>query len=98
MLFCSNSAHFSEIQLVCDGWMDGQTNGRTDQRMDGRTDGPTHGHTLLQRCENASKKSIFLDFNLCDGHMDRRTDGPTDRQTDRRTYYRDVRMHLKTSF
>ena len=35
MLFCSNSAHFSEIQLVCDG--------RTDRRTDRRTD----GHTLL---------------------------------------------------
>ena len=33
MLFCSNLAHFSEAQLVCDGW----TNGRTDRRTDGRT-------------------------------------------------------------
>ena len=43
MLFCSNSAHFSEIQLVCDG----PTDGRTDGRTDGPTDGPTDGHTLL---------------------------------------------------
>ena len=35
MLFCSISAHFSEIQLVCDG--------RTDRPTDRRTD----GHTLL---------------------------------------------------
>ena len=33
MLFCSISAHFSEIQLVCDRPTDGPT--------DGRTDGPT---------------------------------------------------------
>ena len=30
MLFCSNSAHFPEIQLVCDGPTDRPTNGRTD--------------------------------------------------------------------
>ena len=35
MLFCSNLAHFSEIQLVCDG------------QTDGPTDRPTDGHTLL---------------------------------------------------
>ena len=29
MLFCSNSAYFSEIQLVCDGPTDGRTDGRT---------------------------------------------------------------------
>ena len=33
MLFCSNSPHFLEIQLVCDG--------PTNRRTDGRTDGPT---------------------------------------------------------
>ena len=49
VLFCSNSAHFSEIQLVCDRQMDGRT--------DGRTDGQTNEHTLLKRCENASKKN-----------------------------------------
>ena len=38
MLFCSKSAHFSEIQLVCDG----QTDGRTDGPTDGPTDGQTH--------------------------------------------------------
>ena len=52
MLFCSISAHFSEIQLVCDR----PTDGRTDRRTDGPTDRRTDGHTLLQRCENASKK------------------------------------------
>ena len=30
MLFCSISAHFSEIQLVCDLPTDGRTDGRTD--------------------------------------------------------------------
>ena len=30
MLFCSNSVHFSEIQLVCDGPTDGPTDGRTE--------------------------------------------------------------------
>ena len=30
MLFCLNSAHFSEIQLVCDGRTDGPTDRRTD--------------------------------------------------------------------
>ena len=30
MLFCSNLAHFSEIQLVCDGRTDGPTDGPTD--------------------------------------------------------------------
>ena len=44
MLFCSNSSHFSKIQLVYDG------------STDGPTDGPTDGHTLIYRCENASKK------------------------------------------
>ena len=38
MLFCSNSAHFSEIQLVCDGPTDGRTDGWTDGPTDGRTD------------------------------------------------------------
>ena len=28
-LFCSNMAHFSEIELVCDGPTDGRTDGRT---------------------------------------------------------------------
>ena len=42
MLFCSNSAHFSEIQLVCDGPTDGRTDGRTDGPTDGRTDGRTY--------------------------------------------------------
>ena len=32
MLFCSNSVHFSEIQLVCNGRTDGPTDGRTDGR------------------------------------------------------------------
>ena len=41
MPFCSNSAHFSEIQLVCDGRTDLPTDGRTD----GPTDGPTDGRT-----------------------------------------------------
>ena len=39
MLFCSNSVHFLEIQLVC--------HGRTDRRTDGPTDGRTDRHTLL---------------------------------------------------
>ena len=43
MLFCSNSAHCSEIQLVCDG----PTNERTDGRTDRPTDGQTDGYTLL---------------------------------------------------
>ena len=39
VLFCSNSAHFSEFQLASDL----------------QTDGRTGGHTLFWRCENASK-------------------------------------------
>ena len=35
----------------------------TDRRTDGRTDGPTDGHTLLQRCENASKNNILRPFD-----------------------------------
>ena len=38
MLFCSNSAHFSEIQLVCDRRTDGRTDGKTDGRTDVKTD------------------------------------------------------------
>ena len=45
MLFCSNSAHFSKIQLVCDLRTDGTTDGRTDRRTDGPTDGRTDGRT-----------------------------------------------------
>ena len=30
MLFCSNSAPFSEIQFMCDGWTDRRTDGPTD--------------------------------------------------------------------
>ena len=43
MLFHSNSAHFSDIQLVCDR--------RTDGPKDGPTDGPTDGrtHPLINR-------------------------------------------------
>ena len=41
-LFCSKSAHFSEIQLVCDGRTDRRTDGRTDRRTDGRTDTPSY--------------------------------------------------------
>ena len=34
MLFCSNSAHFSEIQLVCDLQTDGRTDGWRVRRTD----------------------------------------------------------------
>ena len=49
MLFCSNSAHFSENQLVCDLRTDGRTVGRTDRR----TDTPSHrdARTHLKRIE-----------------------------------------------
>ena len=43
MLLCSNLAHFSEIQLVCDGPTDGQT--------DGWTDGMTDRHPLIEMRE-----------------------------------------------
>ena len=33
-LFCSKSAHFSEIQLVCDGWTDRPTAGQTHPRIE----------------------------------------------------------------
>ena len=82
---------FTRFQLVC------------DQRTDGWTDGRTHP-LILQRCENASKNSIFTsiskgethDFNSCvtDGWTDRPTDGRTNQRTDIPSY-RDVRMHLK---
>ena len=43
---------FAWFQLVC------------DQLTNGWTDGPTDGHTLLQRCENASKNdSVKCDWN-----------------------------------
>ena len=47
MLFCSISAHFSEIQLVCDRRTDRPTDGRTD----GRTDTPSYrdARTHLKR-------------------------------------------------
>ena len=48
ILLCSNSAHISEIQLLCDGPMDRQTDQQTDGPTDGRTDRRTEGiHTLL---------------------------------------------------
>ena len=37
MLFCSILAHFSEIQLVCDGPTDRPTDGPMDRQMDGHT-------------------------------------------------------------
>ena len=40
--------------------MDGQTDRRTDGWTDGWTDGPTDGQTLLQRCEDASKKATKM--------------------------------------
>ena len=42
MLFCTDVAHFSEIQLVCDGWTDKQTDGPTDRRTDGQMDIPSY--------------------------------------------------------
>ena len=44
------------------------TDGRTDGRTDRRTDRPTDGHTLLWRCEDASKKPVkrFGTFEFCD--------------------------------
>ena len=62
MLYCSNSTHFPEIQLVCDA----PTDGRTDRR----NDGPTDGQTLFQRCENASKnykKTVTYGWRAIDG-------------------------------
>ena len=44
MLFCSNSAHFSEIQLVCDR--------RTDRRTDRPTDADRDARTHLKRNRN----------------------------------------------
>ena len=41
MIFCSNSAHFSETQLLCDLPTHGLKNGH----MKRRTDGPTHEQT-----------------------------------------------------
>ena len=34
VLFCSNSAQFSKIKLLCNGRMDGRTDRRTDRRTD----------------------------------------------------------------
>ena len=49
MLFCSNSVHFSEIQLVCDI----RTNGPTDRLTDGQIDTPSYrdARTHLKRDE-----------------------------------------------
>ena len=55
MLFCSNSAHFSEIQLVCDTWTDGRKDGRTD----GRTDAPSY------RDARTHLKGIIYNFTSC---------------------------------
>ena len=54
MLFCSNSAHFSEIQLVCDGRTDRPTDGLTD----GRTDAPSYrdARTHLKINDDSHKK------------------------------------------
>ena len=51
MLFCSNLAHFSEIQLVCDRRTDRRSDGRTDGRTDRRTDIPSYrdARTHLKR-------------------------------------------------
>ena len=39
---------------------DGRMDGWTDGKMDKWTDGQMDGHTLLQRCEDASKKEIKI--------------------------------------
>ena len=51
MLFCSNLAHFTEIQLVCDGPTDRRTDRRTNGPTDGRTDTPSYrdARTHLKR-------------------------------------------------
>ena len=56
MLFCPNSANFSEIQLVCDRPTDGQMDGRgrrRDGRINGRTDRQTDG-PIDQRTDTRS--------------------------------------------
>ena len=42
--------------MVTDIPTDERTDERTDGRTDGHTDELTNGQTLLQRCEDASKK------------------------------------------
>ena len=51
MLFCSNSAYFSEIRLVCGGRTDRPTDRPTNRRTDGRTDTPFYrdARTHLKR-------------------------------------------------
>ena len=78
MLFCSNSAHFSEIQLVCDGRTDrptdGPTDGRTDGRNDRRTDGPTDTVTYRSRCPRQKKEKKFIECPILLKHFSSLTD------------------------
>ena len=57
MLFCSNSAHFSEIQLVCDE--------RTDGRTDGPTDTPSYrdARTHLKDLNSNKSRTIWKQTN-----------------------------------
>jgi len=58
MLFCLNSVHFSEIQLVGDGPTDGRTDGRTEGRTDGRTDTPSYRDARTHLKINLSQKYL----------------------------------------
>ena len=68
MLFCSNSAHFSEIQLVCDGRTDGPTDRPTDGPTDRRTDTPSYrdARTHLKNEKGNMKNGGNLEFETRD--------------------------------
>ena len=62
MLFCSNSVHFSEILLVCDG----QTDGQTDEPTDGPTDIPSYrdARTHLKiACQIYDKLTMIANYS-----------------------------------
>ena len=79
ILFCSNSAHFSEIQLDCDWRTDRRTNRQTDCRTNRQTDRPTDPPTE----------------QLTDRPIDRLKDRRTQPLIADTPSYRDTRTHLK---
>ena len=58
MIFCSNSAHFPEIQLVCDRPTDGRTDGWTDTPS--YRDARTHLNSCYRviNC-NCNKRALY---------------------------------------
>ena len=56
MLFCLNSAHFLENQLVCDEQTDRQMGGPMDQWTDGQTDKSSYRDARTHLKKKQTKK------------------------------------------